>query len=72
MEIEKLQDHIDQVRDIIFEAWNEGIRGEDEMELFLEEVKRQVMKDYNEVYDNIVWSGIPSEYIEYEEDGDEV
>ena len=72
MEIEKLQVHIDQVRDSIFEAWNEGINGWDEMELFLEEVKSQVMKDYFDVYDNIVWTGTPSEYIDDEEDDDEL
>jgi len=71
MEIEKLQDHIDQVRDIIFEAWHAGIRGEDEMELFSDELKKKIMNDYNFVYDNLGWFGKPSEYIEYEEDGDE-
>jgi hypothetical protein len=62
MEKAELKNYIDQIRDVVFEAWNEGIRSEEEMIEFMDEIKKQVLDDYNDVYDNLGWFGRPSEY----------
>jgi hypothetical protein len=44
MEKAELKNYIDQIRDVVFEAWNEGIRSEKEMIEFMDEIKKQVFR----------------------------
>ena len=68
IEIDKLQPYIDEIRDVVHEAWLDEIRGVEQMLEFLDVVKSQVIKDYDEAYDNLGWGEMPSQYTSDEED----
>ena len=68
IEIDKLQPYIDEIRDVVHEVWLDEIRAVEQMLEFFDVVKSQVIKDYDEVYDNLGCGEMPSQYTSNEED----